>query len=97
MYGTVANIKVKPGGIEALMRLGEEQAGLNIKGYLGQYVYQMDDDPNEIFLIVLFDSKESYRANADSPEQDSRFREMVQYMAAEPEWHDGEVIFSHQA
>jgi heme-degrading monooxygenase HmoA len=95
MYGTVARLKVKPGAIEAVKRLGGEQAGLGIKGYLGQYVYQMDDDPDELFLVVLFDSRENYRTNADSPEQDSRFQELMQYMAAEPEWHDGHVIFSH--
>ena len=97
MYGTIARMKVKPGALDALKRLGGEQSGQNIKGYVGQYVYQMDDDPNELYLVVLFDSKESYQANADSPDQDARFGELMQHMAAEPEWHDGEVVFSHHA
>jgi quinol monooxygenase YgiN len=97
MYGTVARMKVKPGAIEALKRLAEDESDGKIKGYRGQYVYQMDENPNEIYLAVMFDSKESYFANADSPEQNERFEEMMKYLAKEPEWHDGEIIFAHMS
>ena len=95
MYGTVARIKVKPGAVEALKRLGEKYSAETSKGYVGQYVYQMDNDPDELYLAVMYESKESYRANAASPEQNERFQEMMQYFVAEPEWHDGEIVFNH--
>lgn len=97
MYGTVARMKVKPGAVDAFKRFGENYSAETVKGYIGQYIYKMDNDPNELYLAVLFDSKESYRANAESPEQNERFQEMMQYLAAEPEWHDGEIVFGHRA
>ena len=97
MYGTVAKMKVKPGVVEKLKSLEENYSAETVKGYIGRYVYRMDNDPNELYMAVLFDSKESYRANAESPEQNERFQEMMQYLVAEPEWHDGEIVFNHQA
>ena len=55
----------------------------------------MDAELNVYYLTVLFDSRESYRANAESPEQDVRYREMRALLESEPEWHDGQVI--HEA
>jgi heme-degrading monooxygenase HmoA len=66
----------------------------NIPGYVGAVVYKMDDNPNEIYLAVVFDSKEAYVKNADSPEQDARYREFREMLEADPEWHDGEVVYS---
>jgi hypothetical protein len=54
----------------------------------------MDSDPNEYYLVAVFDSKESYFANANSPEQDARYRKMLDLLTSEPEWHDGEVVYS---
>ena len=95
MYGTVARMKIKPGAWEALRSFSEKESNLKIKGYMAQYVYRMDSNPQEAYLAVIFDSKQSYIANAESPEQDARFREMMQYLEAEPEWHDGELVFAH--
>jgi quinol monooxygenase YgiN len=97
MYGTVAKFKAKPGAFDALMKISENQAAINIKGYVGQYIYRMDDDPNVYYLTALFKDKQSYVANANSPEQNERFQEMAKYFVAEPEWHDGEIVFSHTA
>ena len=97
MYGTVAKIRVKPGmsaQLEALsQRMAEEE--MQIPGYVAQYVYRMDTDPDELYLTVLFDSREAYHANAASPGQAARYEALVALMAAPPEWHDGEVIFAH--
>ena len=97
MYGTVARFKIKPGTFDALMKIADVQASASMNGYVGQYVYRMDDDPDMFYLAVLFKDKQSYVANADSPEQNERFQEMAQYFVGEPEWHDGEVVFSHMA
>jgi hypothetical protein len=52
----------------------------------------MDKDPNEIYMAVVFKDKASYVANAEDPKQDERYRRMLQFLAGEPEWHDGEII-----
>ena len=96
MYGTVAKLRVKPGGLEAFQRNMKRQSE-EIRGAVAQYVYRMDDDPNILYLAVIFESKEAYFKNANSPEQNERFQEMAQYFVGEPEWHDGEVVFSHMA
>jgi heme-degrading monooxygenase HmoA len=95
MYGTIARMKVKPGALPALKKMSEE-AHSRAKGYAGSFIYQMDKDPNEIYVVVLFNSKQEYFANADSPEQNVEYEKMRKNLTAEPEWHDGEVAFADQ-
>jgi heme-degrading monooxygenase HmoA len=92
LYGTVARIHVKPGAEQPLMAQFRDFASLHVPGYRATYAYRMDSDPNEFYLAVVFDSKESYRANAESPEQDKRYREMLPLLERAPEWHDGEIL-----
>jgi quinol monooxygenase YgiN len=95
MYGTVAKLKVKPGGIDKLNEWSPEERDRD-SGARAIYAFQMDDDPNEVYTIAVFDSKEAYMANAESPEQDKRYREMLQWLEGEPEWHDGEIVYHEQ-
>jgi quinol monooxygenase YgiN len=93
MYGTIARLQVKPGMMEKLQEWGSEPADA-IPGYLSQYVFQMDKDSNELYLVVIFMDKASYAANAQSERQHARYLEMRAMLAADPEWHDGEVIYA---
>jgi quinol monooxygenase YgiN len=93
MYGTVAKLHLKAGGLEGFQRNMKKQSEA-ITGSVAEYVYRMDDDPQTLYLAVVFKSKESYFKNANSPEQNARYEEMMQWLAAEPEWHDGEVVFA---
>ena len=92
MYGTVAHMTLKPGMESALRRQLTEFHGLNVPGFLDEHLYRMDAEPDVYYLAVLFDSRESYRANAESPEQDVRYREMRALLDSDPEWHDGEIV-----
>lgn len=92
MYGTVARIRVKPGGVERLKALSQQFMTRNVPGHVATYVYQMDDDPQVVFLAVAFDSKASYVANAESPAQNAWYQEMIQHVEGAPEWHDGEIV-----
>jgi quinol monooxygenase YgiN len=94
MYGTIARLQVKEGMLEKLMDWGSAHGADTIPGYLSQAVFQMDSDPNELYLVVIFADKDSYVANAQSPEQDKRYWEMREMLVADPEWHDGEVVFA---
>lgn len=93
MYGTVARFRIKPGAEMQLAQRQREFEALRIPGYIRSVVYRMDTDPQLCYLAVVFDSKESYWANAKSPEQDSRYRQLQSLMDGEPEWHDGEIVF----
>jgi heme-degrading monooxygenase HmoA len=93
MYGTIARLRIKPGMEAELERLSRE-ANAEIPGFTFQHVYRTDADPQELYLVVGFATKEAYRANAESPEQHARYETYRTLLAAEPEWHDGEIVFS---
>ena len=100
MYGTVAYIRIKPGMEETLQRQmaqARESTAPIIPGLVFQYAYKMDANPNEYYLMVGFESREAYVANAASPEQNERFTALREMMETDPEWHDGEIVFSYPA
>jgi quinol monooxygenase YgiN len=91
MYGTVARLTIKPGKAEEVTRMGQEMSA-QIPGLVSEYVYRTDADPNELYLVVIFESERAYRDNANSPEQHARYEQYRSLLAADPEWHDGHVI-----
>ena len=100
MYGTIGHYRVKPGMEEQLRQLLEEQGRTfesgQVQGFVATYGYRMDADQNDIYLAVVFASKEAYWANARSPEQDARYRQLLPLLEREPEWHDGEIVYVQQ-
>ena len=94
MYGTVARFHMKPGvAAQLLTRLRE----LNVErdpGLVAEYIYHMDADPNVYYMAVAYESKEAYRANATRPQTHARYVQLMEFAAAEPEWHDGEIVFA---
>lgn len=94
MYGTVARLQIRPGTEAQLMALSEEYAATTVPGYRGEYVYRLDNEPNTYMMAVLFDSRDAYLANAQSPEQHARYLKFRELLASDPEWHDGEIISS---
>jgi hypothetical protein len=92
MYGTVARLQVNSGQEAALVAHLERYRGGLARGFVASALYRADDGGAH-WLAVVFDSKEAYEANADSPEQDARYREFRGFLEADPEWHDGEVLF----
>jgi quinol monooxygenase YgiN len=96
MFGTIARLQLKPGALPQLQAMGEQLSGdsrLKQNGHIATYIYQRSEDPNEVWLVVMFESKEAYYKNAESPAQHEQFTQMSQLLAAPPEWHDGEVIW----
>ncbi len=98
MYGTIAHMRIKPGKEGELKNLLDEQARTfesgQVPGFIASYGYRMDEDAHDCYMAVLFANKETYRANAESPEQDARYRRLLALLEHEPEWHDGEVVFA---
>ena len=94
MYGTVGRARMKPGMEERLQQLAQDQIPNIPAGFVFQHVYRMDSDPNELYLVVAFESREACLANANSPEQNERYRQYRELLESDPEWHDGEIVFS---
>jgi antibiotic biosynthesis monooxygenase (ABM) superfamily enzyme len=93
MYGTVARTNVKPENRAKMAEVMEAQrpSATIVPGYVGGYVlYENDSDTG--WLFAIFEDRESYDKNADSPEQDSRYKEVRALMEDDPEWHDGEIV-----
>jgi heme-degrading monooxygenase HmoA len=99
VYGTVARLRVKPGiegAIERYVREAEaEVAAGDLPGFVFEHVFRLDADRDEYMLIVAFESKEAYVANASRPEQHERYLRYRELLAADPEWHDGEIVYSY--
>jgi quinol monooxygenase YgiN len=93
MYGTIARFRIREGKEADLRRIFEDDTE-NTPGFLFAHVYRMDDDPQSLMLAVAFESREAYRANAESPAQQKQYEQYRALLEEEPEWHDGEIIFS---
>src|SRR5687767_7717020 len=94
MYGTICRFMAKPGMAMQMEALSKEFDSANIPGSRGEYIYRMDN-PNEYYLVVIFDSEEAYKRNAASPDQDERYQKFRALLASDPEWHDGEIIHAN--
>lgn len=92
MYGTVARMRLKPGMEDQLMAQLRQYDQLQVPGFVHTYIYRMDADPRDLYMAVIFESKAAYTANAQSPEQDTRYRQMLDTLEGPPEWHDGEIV-----
>jgi len=96
LYGTIAKLRIRAGMEKELDRIGRRHVD-EIDGLVFEHVFRMDDDPQELMLVVGFEDRESYRANAESPEQHEAYEAYRALLEADPEWHDGEIIFSQIA
>lgn len=92
MYGTVARFQVKEGKEDDFMAHGKRYDEIQIPGHVATATYKLDSGDRTYIMAVIFESKESYRANAESPEQDGRFQEFRSFLEGDPQWMDGEVV-----
>jgi quinol monooxygenase YgiN len=96
MYGTIGRYRIKPGMEEQLIEQLRVFEAAKVPGTIATYVYRMDADPNDFYIAVVFASKEAYLTNAQSPEQDARYHQLLSLLEREPEWHDGEIVSALQ-
>jgi heme-degrading monooxygenase HmoA len=97
MYGTIARFTLKPGTAQEFGRVAAAQDLAPIPGYVSTVVYHSDTNPDECWLVVAFTDRESYMKNAASPEQNERYQQLVPFFARDPEWHDGEIVYTNTA
>ncbi len=96
MYGTVARMRIKPGMESRFDEVMKVYEGTEIPGAVDSWVYRTDEDPRTFYLAVLFENRESYVKNAESPEQDKRYRTLRDILETDPEWHDGEIVYRYR-
>lgn len=92
MYGTIAKFRVKSDKEAELRDHIQEFGSTNTRGFVASALYKADKGGQEYWLAVVFEDEASYKANAESPEQDARYQVMRSYLDGDPEWNDGEVI-----
>lgn len=93
MYGTIAKLMVRTGKIEELVNHMNVEYK-DIPGAIEILMYQMDEDASSVYITVVFSDKKAYIENSESPESNVKYEKMMEYLISEPEWHDGEIIFS---
>ena len=92
MYGTIAHFRIKPGTRDEFVKTMDSFGGAFIPGWQADYYFQMDRDSDEFYLVAIFDDKQSYDANADSPAQHERYMKFRSFLVADPEWNDGQIV-----
>jgi heme-degrading monooxygenase HmoA len=94
MYGTIAKMRLKAGiDLEEVREIGRLFAARNVPGFIAEYFYQTDADPQTVYIAVIFDSEASYQANTVTPAQHEEYLRLRALLEADPEWHDGKIIF----
>src|SRR5947209_10278885 len=94
MYGTVADLKVKPGKTNDLIAWAdrwEAERGSKLAGYVNTYTLVTDGDSGHVLVMAVFDSKASYQANAADPAMNDWYEQMRAMLTADPIWNDGEI------
>ena len=98
MFGTTALASSRPGMEAAVVdhfnRWWKERAPRASGALLGT-LYRNVSNPSELMMTVVFSSKAAYENNANDPEQDRWYRELVDLLEGEPRWIDGDVLAVH--
>jgi len=92
MYGTIARLHPKADKTDELIAYGRRMEDVEVPGFRHSYLFTPDKDPYDkptVFLVAIFDDEASYKANADSPDQNDRYLEMRALLEDDPDWMDG--------
>ena len=57
-------------------------------GALDWTFYRSDTDPRDLWMIAMFESKDAYQRNAESPAQHAVYLLLRACLEDDPEWHD---------
>lgn len=95
MYGTIFRMKVKPGQEQKVIELVDQwyrERRPHVKGAIADFLLKPDRKKGEMVGVAVFQDRETYRANANDPEQDKWYRRLRECLQADPEWEDGEYV-----
>lgn len=89
MYGTIFTLKVKQGHEDRLLKAID--TGIP-NGMIAWFLMKPDNEDEDLTGVAVFESKDTAKANANSPEQNKSFSEAMEHLEDEPNWIDGEFI-----
>jgi hypothetical protein len=91
MFGTIGHVRLKPGKESALNQLMDEWKQTirpQIPGSLLELAGTSVSRPGVTVFIALVQDETTYRALAESPDQDAWFRRMLDLAEGDIEWED---------
>jgi hypothetical protein len=99
--------RLKLGAEEQLLAFEQEVREAQLPELIAEFTLCMDADPNSYFEVVVFESCKAYRAVAESPEQDTRYRKLLALLKCFPSkricscrleiiWRSGKPLRFHQ-
>ena len=92
MYGTIARFRIKPGVKDEFVKAMDGFGDVILPGWVADYYFQMENDPDEFYLVAIFKDKEMYVTNANSTAQHERYLIFRSFLLDDPEWHDGFIL-----
>jgi heme-degrading monooxygenase HmoA len=92
MYGTVAVCHVRPENFAKLQAMAAAEDYQGIDGYIGTDLLAVDNHPDTVLMVVRFRDQDAYRENAESVDQDARYRDFRALMEDDPVWYDGDWV-----
>ena len=89
MYGTIMRAKIKAGQQDAFRRYAQEQGSpSDASGWVSSEFAVEDKDLNRIVGIIRFKDKDSYVKNANAPQTNDNYNQMLKFLEGPPEWID---------
>ena len=99
MYGTMFRLQPKAGreaDVVSLMEGWTRDRGAEVQGARATYLLRSERRPGELIGVAVFADEQTYRANADAPEQDAWYRHLREALEADPVWEDGAYLVAAQ-
>lgn len=96
MYGSIFRMKPKAGEKDAIIEMTQEwrkQRG-DVPGFVGSYALEAAN--GDLIGVAMFENEETYRANANDPDQDAWYQQLRAKLETDPEWNDGEFHSFHK-
>ena len=86
--------RARPGKKQDVEAFFEKYAAFGdfpVEGHIASYVLWRDSDPDSAMALTVFDNREAYWRNAQSPEQHERYLQIRELIEEDPKWVDGDV------
>jgi quinol monooxygenase YgiN len=89
MFGTIMRARCKPGQRDAFIdTMRQRGTAANNPGFLSAELAYEDKDPDRVIAVIHFRDRESYMANAQRPQTDAEYQQMLGFLVEPPEWID---------
>jgi quinol monooxygenase YgiN len=89
MFGTIMRARTKPGQRDAFIETMKQRGTASRNpGFLSAEVGYEDKEPDRVIAVIHFRDRESYLANAQRPQTDAEYRQMLDFLVEPPEWTD---------